>query len=69
MTATAPAETAPTPSKTFLANEPWGIWAGVLAFILALLVSVLSFGVAGLVVVMAPAALGMVALLSLIVFG
>ncbi|TVP69353.1 MAG: hypothetical protein EA339_14785 [Rhodobacteraceae bacterium] len=66
---TATTEPAPTRLPKFLANEPWGIWAGVLAVIIALVVSVLTFGVAGLVVVMAPAALAMVALLSLIVFG
>ncbi len=52
-----------------LENEPWGIWAAIVFVIATLVVAVLSMGVTGLVVVMVPAAIGMLALLSLIVFG
>ncbi|MCC5964727.1 MAG: hypothetical protein JJU24_01200 [Natronohydrobacter sp.] len=66
---TATATPAPAPLPKALANEPWGLWATVLFVIATLITSVLTFGVAGLVMVMVPAALGMLALLSLIVFG
>lgn len=66
---TATATAAPAPLPKALANEPWGLWAAVLFVIATLITSVLTFGVAGLVIVMVPAALGMLALLSLIVFG
>ncbi len=52
-----------------LESEPWGIWAAIVFVIATLVVAVLSMGVTGLVVVMVPAAIGMLALLSLIVFG
>ena len=51
------------------APEPWGIWAAILCVIIALEVAVATMGVAGLVAVMVPAALGMLVLLSFIVFG
>ena len=68
MTATA---TAPAPATLpkLLQNEPWGIWAAILFVIATLVTAVITFGVAGLVLVMVPAAIGMLGLLSLIVFG
>ncbi|TVQ02977.1 MAG: hypothetical protein EA338_02765 [Roseinatronobacter sp.] len=63
-----------TPTKTptmpkMLANEPWAIWAGIVFVIAALVTAVLTMGVAGLVVVMVPAAIAMLGLLCFIVFG
>lgn len=66
---TATATTAPVTAPKALANEPWGIWAAILFVIATLITSVATFGVAGLAFVMVPAALGMLALLCLIVFG
>ncbi|WFE73269.1 hypothetical protein [Roseinatronobacter sp. S2] len=64
MTATQPANT-----PTFLKNEPWGIWAGILFVIATLVTAIVTMGLPGLVLVMVPAALGMLALLCFIVFG
>ncbi|ATX66031.1 hypothetical protein [Roseinatronobacter bogoriensis] len=52
-----------------LANEPWGIWAAILFVVATLVTAVVTMGVAGLVVVMVPAALAMLVLLCFIVFG
>lgn len=52
-----------------LANEPWGIWAAILFVIATLVTSVATLGVAGLVIVMVPAAIAMLILLCFIVFG
>jgi hypothetical protein len=57
------------PPATARRPEPWGIWAAILCVIVALGVAVATLGVAGLVAVMVPAALGMLVLLSFIVFG
>lgn len=56
-------------SQTSLKKEPWGIWAGILFVIATLVVAILTMGLPGLVLVMVPAALGMLALLCFIVFG
>ncbi|MCC5959634.1 MAG: hypothetical protein JJU08_09875 [Rhodobacteraceae bacterium] len=64
MTATQPSKT-----PTFLKNEPWGIWAGILFVIATLVTAIVTMGLPGLVLVMVPAALGMLALLCFIVFG
>lgn len=65
-THTAPAT--PTMPKQ-LANEPWGIWAAILFVVATLVTAVATLGVAGLVVVMVPAAIAMLVLLCFIVFG
>ncbi|MGY6548761.1 MAG: hypothetical protein ACXIU7_07120 [Roseinatronobacter sp.] len=62
-------DTTPAATQTARAKEPWGIWAGIAFVLLALVLSVLGFGVAGLVVVMVPAAIAMLALLMLVVRG
>jgi hypothetical protein len=59
----------PTTSAKGTAPEPWGIWAAILCVVALLGISVATLGVAGLVAVMVPAALGMLILLSFIVFG
>ncbi|WP_439559971.1 hypothetical protein [Roseinatronobacter sp.] len=64
MTATQPAQT-----PSFLRNEPWGIWAAVLFVIATLVTAVVTMGLPGLVLVMVPAALGMLLLLCFVVFG
>ncbi|MCC5955199.1 MAG: hypothetical protein JJU07_03785 [Natronohydrobacter sp.] len=50
-------------------DEPWPIWAAILVFLNILVISAKVWGLAGLVAVMVPAALGMVILLLLIVKG
>jgi hypothetical protein len=59
----------PAASAKGRAPEPWGIWAAILGVVAVLGVSVATLGVAGLVAVMVPAAIGMLILLSFIVFG
>jgi len=63
-----------TPTKTSAmpkmpANEPWAIWGAIVFTLVALVTAVLTMGVAGLVVVMVPAAIAMLVLLCFIVFG
>jgi hypothetical protein len=64
-----PAATSAHPPATARQPEPWGIWAAILCVIVALGVAVATLGVPGLVIVMVPAALAMLVLLSFIVFG
>lgn len=66
--ATQPTVSAPSLPKA-LANEPWGIWAAIIFVVATLVTAVVTMGVAGLVVVMVPAALAMLVLLCFIVFG
>ena len=51
-------------SKT---DEPWAIWAGLMVFLNILVISGMTYGLAGLVAVMAAAAIVMVLLLVRIV--
>ena len=53
----------------FFNNEPWAIWAAIVLVVASLVIAVLAMGIQGLVVVMVPAAIGMLALLCLVVFG
>lgn len=48
-------------------DEPWAIWAGLMVFLNVLVISGMTYGLAGLVGVMVPAALGMVLILLRIV--
>ena len=48
-------------------DEPWVLWAGILVFLNILVISGMTFGLAGLVAVMAPAAICMVGVLVAIV--
>lgn len=48
-------------------DEPWAIWAALMVFLNVLVISGMTFGLAGLVSVMVPAALGMVLVLVRIV--
>lgn len=48
-------------------DEPWAIWAGLMVFLNVLVISGMTFGLAGLVSVMVPAALGMVLILLRVV--
>ncbi len=66
--ATQPTATAPALPKS-LANEPWGIWAAIIFVVATLVTAVATMGVAGLVVVMVPAAIAMLVLLCFVVFG
>ena len=66
--ATQKAPATPTMPK-LLANEPWGIWAAILFVIATLVTAVATLGVAGLVIVMVPAAIAMLVLLCFVVFG
>lgn len=50
-------------------DEPWPIWAAIMVFLNILVISAMTFGLPGLVAVMAPAALGMILVLVLIVTG
>lgn len=50
-------------------DEPWPIWAAILVFLNILVISAKVWGLAGLVSVMVPAAIGMLLLLLLIVKG
>ena len=50
-------------------EEPWPIWAALMVFLNALVIATMVWGLLGLVAVMVPAAIGMVILLILIVFG
>lgn len=50
-------------------EEPWPIWAALMVFLNALVIATMVWGLPGLVAVMVPAAIGMVILLILIVFG
>ncbi|MDD7970415.1 hypothetical protein [Roseinatronobacter alkalisoli] len=59
----------PLPFSAGLANEPWAIWAGILFLIATIVTAVVTMGLPGLVLVMVPAALGMLVLLCFIVFG
>ncbi len=52
-----------------LENEPWGIWAAILLVIAVLVIAGLTMGLSGLVMVMVPASIGILAVLSLVVFG
>lgn len=51
------------------ADEPWPIWAALMVFLNILVISAKVYGLAGLVAVMVPAALGMIVILLLIVKG
>ncbi len=51
------------------ADEPWPIWAAILVFLNILVISGKVWGLAGLVSVAVPAAIGMLILLLLIVRG
>jgi len=63
------AATATPAAPKLLANEPWGIWAAIVFVVATLVTAVATFGVAGLVVIMVPAAIAMLVLLCFIVFG
>lgn len=56
-------------SKATQDDEPWPIWAAILVFLNVLVFSGMTWGLAGLVTIMVPAALGMLVLLLLIVRG
>lgn len=58
---------APTPRGND--DEPWPIWAALMVFLNVLVISAMIWGLAGLVTVMVPAALGMIVVLLLIVKG
>lgn len=69
---TATFETAPTQQTRRNwreADEPWPIWAAILVFLNILVISAKFWGLAGLVSVMVPAAIGMLVVLLLIVKG
>ena len=71
MTATFDTQTAPSSSQKSWreSDEPWPIWAAVLVFLNILVISAKVWGLAGLVSVMVPAAIGMLLVLLLIVKG
>lgn len=50
-------------------DEPWPIWAALMVFLNVLVISTMTWGLPGLVAVMVFAALAMVGVLILIVFG
>ena len=50
-------------------EEPWPIWAALMVFLNVLVIATMVWGLPGLVSVMVPAAIGMVIILILIVFG
>lgn len=50
-------------------DEPWPIWAALMVFLNILVISAKVYGLAGLVAVMVPAAIGMLIVLLLIVKG
>lgn len=50
-------------------EEPWPIWAALMVFLNALVISGMVWGLPGIVTIMVGAALLMVVLLVLIVFG
>lgn len=50
-------------------DEPWPIWAALMVFLNVLVLSTMTWGLPGLVSVMVFAALAMVVILILIVFG
>lgn len=50
-------------------DEPWPIWAALMVFLNVLVLSTMTWGLPGLVTVMVFAALAMVVILILIVFG
>lgn len=50
-------------------DEPWPIWAALMVFLNIVVIATMVWGLPGLVSVMVPAAVGMVILLILIVFG
>lgn len=52
-----------------LAEEPWPIWAAIMVFLNIFVIAGMVWGAAGIVTVMVPAALLMLGLLTLIVFG
>ncbi|MCC5990951.1 MAG: hypothetical protein JJT99_00360 [Rhodobacteraceae bacterium] len=58
-----------TTGTTARSPEPWGIWAGILVVILALVVAFTFFGLPGLAAVMVAASGAMLVALVLIVFG
>ena len=51
------------------ADEPWPFWAALMVFLNILVISAKVYGLAGLVAVMVPAAVGMIVILLLIVKG
>lgn len=70
MTATFDADTPRTTRHAWReSEEPWPIWAAILVFLNILVISAKVWGLAGLVAVMVPAALGMLVVLLLIVKG
>jgi hypothetical protein len=56
-------------SKATKDDEPWPIWAAIMVFLNVLVFSGMTWGLAGLVTIMVPAALGMLVVLLLIVKG
>lgn len=50
-------------------EEPWPIWAALMVFLNVLVIATMVWGLPGLLSVMVPAAIGMVIILILIVFG
>jgi hypothetical protein len=50
-------------------EEPWPIWAALMVFLNVLVIATMVWGLPGLVSVMVPAAIAMVIVLILIVFG
>ncbi|WP_139257681.1 hypothetical protein [Natronohydrobacter thiooxidans] len=70
MTATFDTSTAPQTRRNWReADEPWPIWAAIMVFLNILVISAKVWGLAGLVSVMVPAAIGMLIVLLLIVKG
>lgn len=70
MTATFDSAAAPQTRRNWRnSEEPWPIWAAILVFLNILVISAKVWGLAGLVTVMVPAAIGMLVVLLLIVKG
>lgn len=68
MTMTLDHSQAPTRARSWRdEDEPWAIWAGLMVFLNVLVISAMTYGPAGLVVVMVPAAFAMVLVLVRIV--
>ena len=71
MTATFDTQPVPATTRSSSRNsdEPWPIWAAIMVFLNILVISAKVWGLAGLVAVMVPAAIGMLLMLLLIVKG
>ncbi len=60
---------APTRRSWRNSDEPWPIWAAILVFLNIVVIAAKFWGLAGLVTVMVPAAIGMLVVLLLVVRG